>query len=177
MKVLIQWATATPTDWIQYDIQSVGDARRLPRKNVPTFNPVIDNTPGWIAAVNIQGVVFTGYDHIGFEMLNGTLVVTCWNDDLEDFPVGTRWGQKWTLGIPAPDPKIGGALNTVQTCTWYGEPNCQPVLLGVPNVHPYSELTFPPNNQTLHGVWVSDTLWAQHENIRSSHTWDEWKNG
>lgn len=174
MKVLIQWATSVPTDWVEYDIQSVGDARRLPRKPPPTGGESLDNKQGWIAGINIQGIVFTGDDHIGFEVVNGALIVTCWNDDPDDFPVGTRWGKKWTLGIPKADPKLSGAVNTVQSVQFYGEPNSVPVQMNYPAVLPYSELTFPPANQTLHGVWLDDAQWAAHISKQSAHGWREW---
>lgn len=172
MKVLIQWATNPPTDFITYDINSIADARRLPRKPSPTGPQVLTDTQGWLAAINIQGVEFTGFDHVGFELINNVLVVTAWNDG-PDFGPNERWGQKWTFAPPAPDVRINNAINTVQTVTWYGESNSTPALQGVP-VLPYSELTFPPNNQTFHGVWVTDAQWNILVNSRSAHGWREW---
>lgn len=175
MKVLIQWATNPPTDWVEYNIQTVGDARRLPRKAEPNGPQVLDNKPGWLAAMNLQGVIFTGFDHIGFEVVNNVLVVTAWNNGT-DFGVTEYWGQKWTFAPPAPDVKIQNAINTVQTVTWYGKENCLPRVQQQPVViHPWEELTFPPANQTLHGVWISDTAWQQHKDALSLRTWREWK--
>jgi hypothetical protein len=173
MRVYIQWATNPPTDYIAYDINRVADARQLPRKPAPTGVQNIDTTQGWLASINIQCFIFSGYDHVGFEIVSNTLVVTAWNDGA-DFGVTEYWGQKWTFAPPAPDIKIQNAINTVQTCTWYGKVNSAPVLGGVLNVRPYEELTFPPNNQTLHGVWMSDTLWQQHVSAKSERSWMEW---
>lgn len=105
MKVLVQWATASVSDWVQYDINSMADVRAMPRKPVPSDSPLIDNEPGWIAAVNIQGVVFTA-DHLGFSLDgNGHLVVGKWNDDAADWPA-VPFGWRYTFGPLAPDPNL-----------------------------------------------------------------------
>lgn len=173
MRVLIQWATSAPGNWTTYEINGMSDARRLPRKPAPTNASSVDAQLGWYAAINIQGVVFTGYDHIGFEMVSGTLIVKCWNDDPDDFPVGTRWGQVWQIPVPFLDTRIN-RMNVEQTVTWYGEANSTPVLLGVPNVQPWSGFTPPPNNTTIHGVWMTDEQWAAHQTAQSVHGWREW---
>lgn len=172
MKVLIQWATSNPGDWDTYDINSVRDVRRLPRKPPPVGGENLDGNAGWVAGINIQGVVFTGYDHIGFEMVNGVLIVKCWNDG-SDFAVGERWGQVWQFPAPFFDERFG-QMNVEQTVTWYGESQSTPVLLGVQGVRPWAEFVPAPNNQTIHGVWMSDALWAEHQARQSTRGWREW---
>lgn len=173
MRVLIQWATATASDWVEYNFTSISQIRAVPKKPVPSDASTLDNAPGWISAVNIQGIEFTGYDHIGFALSGGALVVTCWNDDPEDFPVGTRWGQVWALQPPAPDPAFGGQVNTRQSVIWYGEAQSDPALAGVP-VLPYAQMVKPHQNNTIHGVWMSDGQWAALEGARSQRGWREW---
>lgn len=73
MRVLIQWATSAPGDWTTYDLNAPRDVRNLPKKPVPNNSSTLDGNPGWVAGVNIQGVVFTGFDHIGFDVVLGTL--------------------------------------------------------------------------------------------------------
>ena len=65
-------------------------------------------------------------------------------------------------------------MNTRQTCTWYGEPQSTPVLLGVPGVLPYADFVPPAANATIHGVWLTDQQWSAHEAKRSAHGWREW---
>lgn len=173
MRVLIQWAASAPADWTVYDINNISDARRLPRKPLPTASSSLDAAFGWYAAINIQGVLFDGYDHVGFELVSGTLIVKCWNDDLEDFPVGTRWGQVWQIPVPFFDSRVG-QVNVEQSVTWYGEADSAPVTLGVPNVRPWAEFVPPPSNTTIHGVWMTDAQWAAHEAVRSVRYWREW---
>lgn len=172
MRVLVQWATTTVTDWVAYDITRIQDVRAMPKKPAPSDSPLIDDQPGWIAALNIQGVVFTGYDHIGFGMVGGALLVYAWNDDPEDFPVGTRWGQIWT--IPNLGPARGVAVNTNISVVWYCEPNALPVQMGLTDFQPWSAMSFPNANNTIHGVWVSDTHWDALAAARSMRGWREW---
>jgi len=138
MRVLVQWATATVADWVTSAITSLADVRAMPRKPVPSDSPLIDDQPGWAAAVNIQGVVLTG-DHVGFSLPGGVLTVGVWNDDPADWP--TPWGLLYTFGTIKPDTNlpvpeafalanpgtcelVGGTWyvrNTDQTCTPYAD--------------------------------------------------------
>lgn len=150
VKVLIQWATHTPHGWSEYDIDTLADARRLPRKPVPSDRPEVDEEEGWFAAAKIGDTVFTGYDHLGFRREQEGLIVVTWNDDPEQYPPGMRWGQEWWF-------------NRYFTGTmWYGEPGSTPHRLGVPRVRPWSEFVPSRANATLHGIWMPDARWAAH---------------
>ena len=59
MKVLVQWSKAAPEDWHEIDS---ADWATLAKRPVPTGGEIIDQTPGWIYQVNIQGVCFSA-DH------------------------------------------------------------------------------------------------------------------
>jgi len=141
----IQWATnaVNAADWVWYTFSSLSDIRAVPKKPSPSDSPLIDGQPGWIAALNIQGVTLTG-DHIGFNMDGeGRLVVGVWNDDPVDWPpfAGSGFGWLYTFDSIAPDPsrpvssdfaaeypaevgQIGGQwflLNTRQTVIRYAD--------------------------------------------------------
>lgn len=188
MRVLIQWATATVSDWVEYDITRLSQVRAMPKKPVPSDSPLIDDNVGWISAINIQGVVFQSWDHIGFGISGGVLQVGAWNDDAADFPA-VPWGVLYTFDTPAPDPNFGGAINTRQTVTRYADISTLQALLGTdwdnmarlwladPSRRAWSEFPRFNNKVTIHGVWSSpehnDALVA----ARSPRGWREWIGG
>lgn len=94
--VRVQWALdaldgSVDLDWRSYVIDGVRDVRGLPRKGEPTGNDILTLEEGWIAAVEIQGNVEQGWDHMGWDFDSGTLIWGCWNDDPDDWPDGP-WG-------------------------------------------------------------------------------------
>lgn len=100
--VRIQWAKdatqgGVDLNWVEYVIDGVRDVRGLPRKGEPAGNDVLDLQEGWIAAVEIQGNVEQGWDHMAWDYAGGTLLWGCWNDDPEDWPLGP-WGIVRTIG-------------------------------------------------------------------------------
>lgn len=178
MRVYVQWTTLTPSDWQPYDLNRTQDVRSLPRKSAPTAASVLDETPGWVSGVNLQGVVFEGFDHYAVDFGASVLIVRVWNDDPRSgYDVGKRWGQVWTFAPPAADPKLGGAINTVQSVTWYGEAQSEAVLNTVGSgivFQPWSAFTVPASNITWHGFQVSDALWAAIRATRTMRGWREW---
>lgn len=174
MKVYIQWAKSTPEDWVAVDLTRIAQVRNLPKKPVPTSSSVVDNTAGWLCGLNVQGIDFSGYDHTAVEIVGSGLRITGWQDDTEDFG-DTRWATEWTLMPPAPDPNIGGRINTVQTRRVFATPDAAPWFGGYgPDVLPWEQFTPPDTNLTVHGVWMSDELYAAHRAKRSFHGWREW---
>ena len=189
MKVLLQWTKANPDEWLELDIRDTPQTRRtwerLAKKPEPVGGEVIDNNPGWVFDLNIQGVEFFGNDHYAAELVTSPefgIRVTVWNDDPDDFPPGERFAMVWTFFEPAPDPRYGGLVNTRQTMVAYDERNPSPfegqsTTLGPVEVRPWSEFTPPATAITRHGVWVSDTLKSQHFAARSKRVWREWIGG
>lgn len=174
MRVYIQWTTLTASDWQPYELGKTADLRALPRKQAPTATSVLDDQPGWVSGINLQGVVFEGFDHYGVEFGTGLLIVKAWNDDPRSgYDVGKRWGQAWTFAPPAPDASLGGVVNTVQTVTWYGEPGCEAAGTG-PLLQSWASFTPSPSNQTWHGIQVSGALWTSTRGARSQRGWREW---
>jgi hypothetical protein len=176
MKLFVQWTQNSPTDWIELD-SSVWSS--LPKKPLPTGNETIDNIPGWIYAINIQGNTFQA-DHISVEQLNENEIRVCaWNDDPKDWPDGTRKAHEFIIRPLGPNERKRGAITTHNTGYLYleGEQWEKYKNRGNPNIRPYSEFKKPSENITFHGKWVSDELAELHDNKRSRHTWREWIDG
>lgn len=182
MRVLLQWTKASPTDWETLDLTEIRQWRQLPKKNEPVGGETIDNSPGWLYDANIQGVLIGGADHYSARLVPSVGVMLIrWNDDPEDWPVGTRNAQEWTFAKPAPDQRHGGAMNTVQYLTCYNEDPAlqahwaqQSTSGGPVTSLPWSSFVPPAANLTIHGIWVPDTLSDLHRNTQSVRGWKEW---
>lgn len=181
MLVYIQWAKSSPEDYKAYEIASMQDVRRLPRKGIPSSGSTLDDTEGWVADAVVQGVSFAGFDHISAAFPGGgALAVIVWNDDPEDYPEGPS-GYVWTFYPPAPDPRYGGEVNTVQTLTVYTDVleqiafwTGQTTTGGPVTVLPWASFPTPASNAALHGIWVEDALYELHRSLRTPHGWQEW---
>lgn len=201
MKVLVQWSKAGPGDWEEVDSSAWAG---LPSRPVPAGGELIDDAPGWVTALNVQGVEFTGYDHYAVEELadgSGGIRIIVWNDDPEDqdlaavrrirqdqgpFPRGF-YGQVWTFFPLAPDPALGGVWNTQQTCEWFAEAGevseyFSGRLPGFPSeppipVRPWGELPVPASASVRHGVWMPPGLMDAHLRAQSRRGWREWTEG
>ena len=171
MLISIQWATATPADWIDYEIASKADIRALPRKPVPVGGEVLDDEPGWVARLCVQGVVFGGYDHISLDIAPalGVLKVAGWQDDPDDFATEECWHTDWQFAIVTDEYGRG------QNREVYAQKNA-----GVPidqgkRGRAWADRPTYPLNQTLHGIWVPDELWRAHVEALSPRTLDDWR--
>ncbi len=64
MRVYVQWTLASPIDWVELDVRNSGPSRRawenLPSKPTPVGGEAIDNVPGWLFDLSVQGVQFGG---------------------------------------------------------------------------------------------------------------------
>lgn len=167
MRIYLQWATATAEDWFPIEVTSETDVLALPKKGVPQGEG-IDDEPGWLCALNCQGITFSGYDHTAIEVVGDSLRITGWMDDPEDWG-DARWANSWLLSPPAPDPQLGGVINTVQALTNYATPD-----VNFLPARPWDEFVHPPAALTLHGRWLPDELFLAHANARSERVWREW---
>lgn len=183
MRVYVQWATATAADWVAYDLTSARDVRALPRKGAPSGGEVIDDTPGWISGINVQGVVFSG-DHVGIDWPGGVLQVATWNDDPDDWPA-VPFGKVYTFGpLRAAPELVGIGWDTQQTATPYADTATVQALIAAglpfddwlthPARQPWSAFPRFNPNQVLHGVWVDDALNDEHLAARTPHVYWEW---
>lgn len=174
MKLLVQWSLAEPQDWIEVEAAAW---RSLARRPTPKGDEVIDNSPGWIYDLACQGIWMGGMDHLAVEPLpRGGAKVWGWNDDLEDFPVGSRWGRVMTFDRD---------LN--QTKTYYCEPDAAPVQTLGAHFHqgpggvrheveylPWEDFPVPDDEITLHGIWLPDELEQRHAEVRRVPDYREW---
>lgn len=192
MKVLVQWSLANPTDWVEIDLTPTGrDARAwrdLPRKPIPSASSVVDNAPGWIYDVAIQGVLLGGHDHYAAEPIaGGGIVVTVWDDDPEDWPVGTRHAWVWTFRPGTVDRTAQSASGSVrhqgpdQSLTIYAEESYRARLSAemecggqLVQFRSWGAFVAPAAAVTLHGIWLSDALDAEHVARRRRVNWREW---
>lgn len=179
MRVLVQWTKANPEDWIELEVGNTGPSRKawdnLPAKPMPVGGETIDNTPGWVYAVNVQGVEFAGFDHVTGRPTATGVEITAWNDDPADYPVGQRFAHVWDFRPLRPDPRYGGQLNTEQYLTVYDErvpsPHQGQSTSGGPViVRPWSEFVIP-STKAIHGIWVDDSLVEAHRSARALRGW------
>lgn len=168
MRIYLQWARANPVGWEPLDVTKTQDIRSLPQKGEPTapFDPLAPdaNDPGWLQAVNVQGVTILGFDHLAPRMnpTNPLLIdIVAWNDDPVDFPVGMRWGIAWSFANPRTDPRVGNRVNTEQYLAvwdeqgrpagWYGESTTG----GDVVYDTWANFDAPgPANMVRHGIWI-----------------------
>lgn len=195
MRLYVQWARVHPTDWEPVEIVSDADWHRLPSKPVPTGTETLDDQPGWLYDLNVQGVTFGGFDHVAVGVIPNGVRVTSWNDDAQDD--SEKIAMVWEFEQPRHDPRVG-QVNTVQRLTvhddtpdsrWVG----QSTSVGPVIVRPWSE--FVPPTGARHGVWLpsphpitpasvnerhrgifrADDGPAAHRAARAFHGWEEWR--
>lgn len=173
MRVLVQWTRATPDGWEEADPESW---RFSPSKPEPRGGEFVDEAPGWVYELSVNGMLFGGFDHYAVEeRADGAAVVTVWNDDPVDYPVGLRLAQVWTLRTLAPDPLFGGAINVRHSRVVYHE--AQALRHSAPvektTFRPWREFVPPDAAVTRHGIWVTDVLSAIHDAVRAPVSWRE----
>jgi hypothetical protein len=187
VKVFVQWAKANPQDWVLTDtgtwsslstkLDPVGDVSLA---GLGIGDSLLNQSPGWIFAVNVQGVNFDYYDHYAVEETAGVVKITGWRDDPILFPEGTKQADVGTFNQPTFDIKVG-QTNTSQSFVIYAQPNnqwwsrgCNPC--GGIVLKPYTDFVAPSVLITKPGIYVSDAKWAEHLAARTLHGWKEWTN-
>jgi hypothetical protein len=190
MKILYQWALKTPTGWQEIDSSQW---HTLPKRPLPKKGEIggLSNTKGWLRNVNVQGITTEGYDHIAIEPitigLDDGVKLTVWNDDPDDAIVDgvEDWVNEpqaivWTILPLAPDPKLGMAINTRQSCVRYASGERYERLLAHPpqntTVRPWSEFVPPAEEITRHGVWLETPKLQEHiaKAPQSQFGWMHW---
>jgi hypothetical protein len=185
MKVYVQWAQRNARDWALVDSGAWGNAAQKPRPpsgGTVSGGVVLDQTPGWVAQLNVQGVLF-GADVYAVEDLtdgSGGIRVTAINDDPAGLPAPTGWrnAQVWTFLPLFNDPGHGFQLNTRQSFVEYGEPA---YLAGLPPavdirtaVRPWTDFVYPSATVQRFGIQLTDAQWAALLAAQTQHGWREW---
>lgn len=177
MKILVQWATSVPGDWTEIDSRDwAKQAFRPVPSQASGLQP--DARTGWVHAINVQGVVFQG-DHYHVDDLgDGSIKVTCWSDDPEDWAPSEVWAREVVFEPLQADASFGGAYNTRQTWTWYvNDPDAKVGLVGARGrAVPWSWFQ-PPTRHVAHGVWAPEDLHGALMAARSLRGWREWTDG
>lgn len=166
MLIYLQWAKSSPEDWSPLDVHDPAtmDWLRSVARPEPDGTQSVDGEPGWVNAMNCQGIGFSGDDHSAIEALpDGSVRITGWMDDPEDHGE-TRLALEWTLCPAGCDPRQRRRVwGTEDMATLYGD-----------QLRPWSEFTPPSGGVTLHGIWLTEELLAQHRQVRTPHGWGEW---
>jgi len=176
MKVFIQQASLAPKDWIELDSTMWPS---LPQSPVPSEDTLESTNNFYINAVNMQGVIFSAYDHYAVIHLNDQRVdIICWDDDFEDHE-GDFKAIHWMFGAPIFDEKIG-KINTKQRWSGYyqSEERKQKILELQLDILDYigdwEEFVLPERQYIRHGIWMSDALYEAHKPVRRVVSWREW---
>jgi hypothetical protein len=149
--VLVQWTSDAPEDW-----------QELEHKQWT----VLPDEP--VHALNVQGVIFEGWDHYAVGSVTGGCTVTVWNDDPDGDPP-----QRWTFYDPAPDPSFDGRMNTRQQLDVFRDDDpLRETSTSMGKAR--KRRTFTPPAGARHGRWVSNLLHEQHQRVRSVRGWHEW---
>jgi hypothetical protein len=176
LKVLVQWTLATPRGWEEVDAE---EWRSTPRRPEPRGGEALDDEPGWVYRLCVQGVEFTA-DHYVVEPLPGRgCRVTVWNDDPEDYLEGERYARVLDFLPLRPDPKFRGAYNTRQSQVIFAESVVAVRMqqMGAASIRPFSEFTVPDEHDVRHGIWVPPALNLRHDAARAERGWREWSEG
>jgi hypothetical protein len=148
VRIWVQWADPPDSDFEPYEIRSQRDAKALSAQGRS------------ITAVNVQGVVFEGMDHLAFQKVGQALIVHAWADD-DSAPA-----QQWTFHPIQPDPALGGLLNTKQELIQFDGKEGRPGR---------ADFTPPGEDVQVHGTWLTDRQFATAQRKRTLHGWEEWK--
>lgn len=191
MRVGLQWSQATPGDWQWIDVNRGQGLRRwrdLPKRPVPQGDEAIDNQPGYLFDVVVQGWCLRGADHIALEPGAGGVDVWRWFDDLEDDETDYRHGMVirfrdgWvdrtltfedgsTIRHQGPDQSMTVYAEDVDAHRQWTPLECG----GLPvELRPWSEWPAPPEAIVRHGVWLSTELLEKHVKAQRPVDWREW---
>jgi len=184
MKVLVQWTQVNPRDWVVVESTDWGRTKKRPvppaSRGRPTNDNDIGEAEGWVYDLMVQGISFGGADHYAVQDLldgSGGIRVTVWNDDPDDFPLGERFAEVWTLYPLVSDPRMGGAINTRQFRVVYAQANAFTRWASYPKqnteVRPWSEFVPPPAALTRHGIWITNDLARRHDAAQSLKGWQD----
>ncbi len=188
MKIYVQWARSNPLDWnlMEHTEWTTQPTKSDPVGDVNTSGVAVgdsqlDGAPGWVFAINIQGVTVDTQDHFLIEeaVVNTEVGIklTYWDDDPVWFPPGSKQAHIWTFLAPAWNSKVG-KVNTRQSRIIYAEPDAYAMWNAMMPIENTTLLTWDqfvmPTTGIKHGIWLSDLKWNEHVAARTRHGWREW---
>ncbi len=175
MKAFLQWTLRTPADWITID---TADWLSLPKKPEPDGTEILDDAPGWIYTVSIQGLRLVGDAYaLIHDQPTGGCTAYFWNNDPEDYTSHQFYAHEIQFLPLAPDVRFGGAYNTRQTRIVYAAPGVAQRFAGWPDVRPWSEFRIPPQGIVRYGKWLTDAQSRDHVEVKRQESWKEWSDG
>lgn len=197
MLVYIQWTRANPQDWEAYDLQSLNDWRKLPKKDEPApggeglmlhdfgdergqqwvldpSHPTADE-PGWITSIAIAGVTHQA-DHHYAGRDGARIRYVRWNDD--DEWAGDRYADQRSYGLPVVDDALGILQPDMVQTIWAESATRRAKVMGrytgrpparYPiSVYGWDQFDEPgPANLVRHAVWTTDALADAHMAART----------
>ncbi len=177
MKILIQWTTNPARGWVEMDSSQWST---LPKKPLPVGGEIIDNTPGWIYAINCQGVIFSGDHYCVKDLRGGGVEIITWTDDLDDRPEDEFYSLNAFLIPPGydGDPSVK-KINTRQQYNIYANKKIADLLAeGVCSnrqmLGSFKDFIPPSDELVRHGINVPDNLSEGHKKIVTIRGWREW---
>ncbi len=162
MKVYVQWARSAPGGWSEVDHPAWDGQDHRPADGA------LDNRPGLVAALNVQGVTYSGEHWDRMAVRPGDddgVVVYAWNADT---------AVRHIFRELAPDPAIGNALNTRQHVHWYTDDAVERVRIARRvdcTLHAHADFTMPPAASRFD--CRGDNA-AGHDAVRSPKSWRQW---
>ena len=173
MKVLVQDTLASPGEW-----RTLNSAAwvELAKKPEPVGGEIIDDQPGWIYAINVQGVKFIGDYIVVLDRPDGGCEVIAANVDPGDWAPPDMYVQHWTFLPLVPDPLLGGAINTRQSRIVYAGSRAKAKFKGTQNttVLPFGQFVRPTEGLVRYGIWLTNALSDAHVAARSIKGWRDW---
>lgn len=174
MLVQVQWATDPPEDWVNIDSK---DWWKLPKKDEPIGNEILDSTPGWVCRMNIQGVPFVGFDHYALweESATGAVYFAGWANDLEERPNEEFEGQIWIFQPVFDSPPYTNQIlhiydGSIPAARRMAILNGKKWMTtgGLVNQYKFTDYQWSniPNKIVRHGIWMSDELYLAHKGFK-----------
>ena len=141
-RIEVQWSR-----WNPKGFEKVADWSKLPAK--PYMSGAIDDAPGWVAALKIDGKIIHGCDHYAVvtDAKQTHITSYCWMD-----------GQGISFGVGA---KV--CTHEPLTCTFYGHPDVFREERGSQLALPMEDFKPPAAKLIRHGVYLKN--WTAHKNL------------
>lgn len=206
MRLLVQWARAAPQDWETIDSKSF---RGLPKRDRPgKKRAALGDAAGYLYQCQAREDIWQGYDSLsvehlayvaGSDPLYDAMGVTDGqeltrlrgrNDDVRDWPVGSRWERVADYFPMCPQPHLGGAISPCTRHTIYAEPDTYAILAPiyardrrtvVVEVQDLdTDWPAAAESDTRYGTWVGtpgqvdNSVAGAHSQALSTRSWREW---